>query len=67
MVKNPVEYCTCQDIVAQDLAPFTEVLVRGEDGRVLFVPVRYHLEKEIGSFPVQGKVANLIDHKQLWP
>jgi hypothetical protein len=57
-----------QHRVAEDFVPLTETAVRDEDERAFFVAVEEDdLEKQKGSVPVNGDVADLVDNEQLRP
>src|SRR6188472_4559750 len=54
------------DAIAEDLTPTPEALVAGENHGSALVPPTNQLEEEIGTGPVDGQVADLVDDQQAW-
>ena len=53
-------------VAGEDLAPFGESLVGGDDGRVLLLVAHAdHLEKQGGLLGIEPEVADLIDDEEL--
>ena len=67
MVQEPVEQCGRDDRIAEDLTPFREAAVRGEDHGPLFVAGVDELEEQVGAAGCDRKVADLIDNQQGGP
>ena len=64
VMKQPIQQCGRQDIIAQQMSPFRETGVRGENGRSLFVAIANQLEKGVGLLLSELRVPNLINDKQ---
>jgi len=67
VVEKPVEDRGGQHLVTEDLAPFTEGLVGGQDDRALFVTLGDHLEDEIRLRSFQWLVTDLVHHQDTVP
>jgi hypothetical protein len=52
------------DVVAEDLAPLLEALVRGEDGGRALVSASHELVEEHGAGAGDGQVADLVDDEK---
>ena len=64
MMKQPIEECGSDNEIAEDLAPFCEAAVRGEDHGALFVASVDELEEEITAARNHRQVADLVDDQQ---
>lgn len=64
VVKQPVEQRGCDDGIAEDLAPFGEAAIGGEDHSALFVACVDELEEEVSAARHDREIADLVDHKQ---
>ena len=64
VVEQAVDQRPGHEIVAEDLAPFVEGLVRGQDGRCGLVAAGHQLEEEHGAVTGDGQVADLVDDEQ---
>jgi hypothetical protein len=64
MVQQPVEQRSGDDWVPEDLAPFGEAPVGGQDHRAFFVPRVDKLEQQIAAALDDGEVADFIDDQQ---
>ena len=67
MVEQPVEEGGGDDWVAEDISPFGEAAVGGEDHGALFVAGVDELEEQIAAARDDGQVADLVDHQQAGP
>lgn len=67
MVEEAVKDGGGEDLVAEDLAPLAEGLVRGQDDRAFLVSLGDHLEDQVRLGPLQGLVADLIDDEYAGP
>jgi hypothetical protein len=65
--QEPVEDRRGEDLVAEDLAPFAEGLVRGQDDRTPLVSLGDHLEDQVRLGAFEGLVAHLVDHENARP
>ena len=54
-----------QDLVAEELGPLGDALVRGSDQRALRVAAIDELKEAVGIRPLKRQVAHLIDTEQL--
>jgi hypothetical protein len=61
VVQEPVEDRGGQDVVAEDLSPFGEALVAGDDHRAAFVAAADALEDHVRFGVRQGQVADFVD------
>jgi hypothetical protein len=61
VVDQPVDHGRGDHVVAEDLAPAAEWLVRGHDQRGAFVAGRDQLEEQVGRLRLEGDVADLVD------
>ena len=60
MVHKPVDHGRGDHGVAEDLTPAPEGLVRSDDDAGPLIAGRGQLEEEVGRFPVEGDVADLV-------
>ena len=67
VVQEAVEDRGGEDFVAEDLAPFAEGLVRGEDDRALLVALGDHLEDQVRLGAFEWLVADFVDHEDARP
>src|SRR6266542_4098226 len=61
VVQQPVQDGGGEDVVAEDLAPFAERLVAGEQDRAAFVAAGDQLEDHVGVGAGQRQIAHLVD------
>jgi hypothetical protein len=61
MVQQAVEQRGCNDRIAEDLAPFGEAAVGGEDHGAPFVAGVDELEEEIAAAGDDRQIADLVD------
>src|SRR5271157_712188 len=61
VVEEAVEDGGGEDLVGEDLAPFAEGLVAGDDDGALLVAAGDDLEDEVGVVAGQGEVAGFVD------
>src|SRR6266542_41983 len=66
VVDQPIDERAGHDVVAEDLAPFVEALVGGEDRGAGFVAPAHELEEMHGAGAADWEVADLVDHEQAW-
>ena len=64
MVEQPIEQRGGDDGIAEDLAPFGEAAVGGEDHRALLVAGVDELEEQIAAAGDDRQVADLVDDEQ---
>ena len=64
MVEQAVQQGGGDDGVAEDLAPFGEAAIGGEDHRSLFVAGVDELEEQVSPARDDGQVADLVDDQQ---
>src|SRR5919197_3891155 len=64
VVDEPVDHRRGDDLVAEDLAPARERLVRGDDHRGPLVARRDQAEHQVRRLGVEGDVADLVDDDQ---
>ena len=64
VVEEPVEEGRRDDGVAEDVAPFGEVPVRGEDHRAFFVSGIYDLEEQACAALRDGQATDFIDDEE---
>ena len=67
VVEEPVEEGRRDDGVAEDVAPFGEASVRGEDHRAFFVSGVYDLEEQARAALRDGQVSDFVDDEQRGP
>ena len=67
MVEQPVEEGRRDDGVAEDVAPFGEASVRGEDHRAFFATRIDDLEEQACSALRDGQISDFIDDKDRGP
>ena len=67
MVQQPVEQCGGDDGIAEDVAPFGEAPVGGEDHGALFVSGVDELEEQVGAARRDRQVPDLVDDEQRCP
>ncbi len=67
VMQQPVEQCGGDHRVAEHLTPFGEAAVGGEHHGALLVACADQLEEQVGAFPGQGQVADLVDDQQCGP
>jgi hypothetical protein len=63
-MKQPVEKGGCDDGIAEDLTPFREAAVRGEDHGALFVSGVDELEEQVSAAGDDWQISNLVDDQQ---
>ena len=61
MMEQAIDQRSGHEIVTEDLAPFVEGLVRGQDGGGGFVAAGHELEEEHGVVAIDREVADLVD------
>ena len=64
MVEEAVQQGCRDDGIAEDLAPFGEAAIGGEDHRPFFVAGVDELEEEVGAAGGDRQVADLVDDEQ---
>lgn len=64
VVEQPIDQRPSHEIVAEDLAPFVEGLVRGQDGGGRLVPAGHELEEEHGAVARDRQIADLVNDEQ---
>jgi site-specific DNA recombinase len=64
VVDEPVDHRDGDGVVAEDLAPGRERLVRGDDQAGALVAARDEREHQVGGLGVERDVAHLVDHQQ---
>ena len=64
MVDEAVDHGGGDDVVAEDLAPTAEGLVRGDDESGSFVAGGDELEEQVRRFGLERDVADLVDDEQ---
>lgn len=62
---QPVYDCVCDDGIAEDLTPFRQGLIGGDDHGSLLVPCGDKLEEQTGDVPVDREIPYLIDDEKL--
>ena len=67
VVEEPVEESRRDDGVSEDVAPFGEASVRGEDHRAFFVSCIYDLEEQACSALRDGQATDFIDDEDRGP
>ena len=67
MVEQPVEQRRCHDGITEDVAPFGEPPVRGQDHRALFIPCIDQLEEQVAATAGDRQVADFVDDEQRCP
>jgi len=69
MVKEAVEECVGDDRIAEDLAPFGEAMVAGEDHGAFFVTDVDQLEEQVGGAVGNREIADLVPSQPCfaWP
>jgi hypothetical protein len=67
VMKEPIEQRGGDDGIAEDLAPFREASVRGEDHRASLIARVDELEKQIAAAWNDRQVADLVNDKQREP
>src|SRR5215207_7256366 len=61
---EPVDQGARHDLVAEDLAPLVEALVRGQHGGRAFVAATHELEEEHRAGPTDREIADLVDDQE---
>ena len=61
MMKQPIEECGSDNEIAEDLAPFCEAAVRGEDHGAFLVSCIDELEEQLDKLEIGFKSAYLAD------
>ena len=64
VVEQPIKECGSDNRIAEDLAPFCEAAVRGEDHGSFFVSCIDELEEQIAAAGNDWQVADFVDDKQ---
>ena len=64
MVQKPVQQGGGDDGIAENLAPFGEAAVGGQDHRALLVAGVDQLEEQVAGAGADGEIADLIDDQQ---
>ena len=64
MVKQAVQQRGCDHGIAEDLAPFGEAAVGGEDHGALFVAGVDQLEEQVAAAGYDGQISDLVDDQQ---
>ena len=64
VVEEAIEQCGGDDRVAEDVAPFREAAIRGENHGALFVAGVDQLEEEVGAAVADRQIADLVDDQQ---
>lgn len=65
MVYESVEQGGGELLAAEDLDPFAEGQVRGDDGRAVLVAVGQQVEQEFSAGPIKGNEAELVEDQQV--
>ena len=65
VMQQPVQQGGCQDLIGEQLTPFAERFVAGQDDGALFITFGYQLEQEGGDGAFQRQIAHLIEDEQL--
>jgi hypothetical protein len=66
VVKQPIKECGGDNGITEDLAPFCEAAVRGEDHGSLFVSCIDELEEQIAAAGNDWQIADFVDDQQRW-
>ena len=66
MVDEPVDHGGGDDVIAEDLAPTPEDLVRGDDQAGPLVAGADELEEQVRGLGFEGDVADLVDLCRTW-
>ena len=64
VMEKPIEQCGGDDRIAEDVAPFGEAAVGGEDHRPLLVSGVDQLEEQVAAAGDDRQVADLVDDEQ---
>src|ERR1700709_275312 len=64
MMQEPIEKRGRDDGIAEDISPFGEAAVRGEDHRALFIAGVDELEEQVAAAGDDGEVSDLVDDEQ---
>ena len=64
VMQQPVEQGHNAGRIGEDLVPFFERPIGGEDDRLAFVSAVDDLIQQIGGFVAEGNVANFVDSQQ---
>jgi hypothetical protein len=64
MVQKSVQQGRCDDRIAENLAPFTETAIGGQDHRASLVAGVDQLEEQVACTGADGEIADLIDDQQ---
>ena len=64
-MQEPVEDCSGDHLVAEDLAPLRDHLIRREEHAAALVATRDELEEEIGAALFEWQVPELVDDEEL--
>lgn len=64
VVKQPVQQCRGQGcVICKCTGPLWEWQVTGHDDAACFIPLCNHIKKQVGFFPTERQVANLINSR----
>ena len=63
MVEEPVEDSRGDHLVAEDVAPFGDGLIGGEQDAAALVPAGDELEEDVGAGALEGEIAQLVDQR----
>ena len=55
----------CDDMVTEDLTPFTVGFIGGEYRRRLLISAGYELEETVGALTVEGEISHLIEDEEM--
>ena len=61
MVQKSVQQGRCDDRIAENLAPFTETAIGGQDHRASLVAGVDQLEEQVACTGADGEIADLVD------
>ena len=64
VMEKPIQQCGGDDRIAEDVAPFGEAAVGGEDHRPLLVAGVDQLEEQVAAAGNDRQVADLVDDEQ---
>ena len=64
MMEQAIEKRGGDDRIAENVSPFREATVRGQDHRALFVAGVHELEEQVGAAGGDGQIADLVDDEQ---
>ena len=65
MVRQSIEQSGRHSFALEDLTPFAEGKIAGDQYAAAFVAVSEHLEEQFGAAPAEREVAQFVDHQQV--